>query len=337
MESLQREADQAGSRIDAQDRFANATTEDVTALRSCEDSMRIALETLSKKQETVELERRALANEGIDLDASSMQWRGFDKLAARDREFLRSCREAQLELISNLRECEDSAGNREASLGEIKMARRKMGTWGKILPAIGGLFGMISVALLITRIIPTAPSLLLTFAGIGAVVAGAVQITRAGGLRADEKARLEREFDEARAGVESAKKRRGDLDRRVREVADSIPCDPGRLIDEFREYERAMGRSEPLGRLNAQLAQAEESLESARSRASAALNRLGISLGPDDDLIEALARERESLNRFVGDRDKLARLEQEIAALGREIEKISRRNDRRTQHRPICS
>jgi len=320
MESLQREADQTRSRIDAQDRFANATTEDTEALRSCEDSMRIAVETSSKKREAVELERRALANEGVDLDASSGQWQGFERLAARDREFLKSCRETELELGSDLREREDFAGKCEAGLGEIKRARRKLGAWGKALLAAGGLCGLTSIVLMVMLISPIVPSLLLTFVGIGTVIAGAVQITRAGGLRADDKARLERELDEAQAGVKSAKERHEEMDRRIEQVADSIPCDPASLIDEFREYERAMGRSETLGQINAQLSQAEESLESARARASAALNRLGISLGPDDDLIEALAREREALSRFIGDRNKLARLEQDIAAKGREIE-----------------
>lgn len=322
MEGLRREAGEVKSRVDPQSRFADATSEDAASLVGFEDSVKTAADARAKRREAVDLERRALANDGIDTEASSRQWGHFERLTVPNKELLRSCREMELRIASDQREFETNASGCETDLGKIKHGRAKLRGLGKMLLAGGGLCALASAALILTQLIPMPAAMLAAVLAVGAIIAGAVELTRSGSFDADEKALLERWLDEAEAGMESANSRLEDLRRQMKQIADSISVDPANVVDDFREYERAMGRAETLGQLNAQLSQAEESLRSVQERATAALKRLGIVVEPGDDIVEALGRAREALNKYLADRDKLARLDQEIGTLGREIEKV---------------
>ncbi len=320
--SLQRNIDEIRTRIDAASRFANANEDDRSTLKSCEDSIKAAVELCVKKRNEIELEKRALAAEGVDSKVSLNNWRRFDHLTNTDRESLRSSRETELSISAEQHEAEAARLDSSTKLQIIIKNRFVLRILGFALLSIGGLAGIAAFVNLMLHRTYSASTLIWAIASVLIAAAGIVQLSKASSLNADGKARLERSIKEHQAHVDSAKARFEANSSRMEAISDAAGFfSPQEMAAIFKECERTMGQSESLNSLMAQLSQLEESLESAKKRAVGVLNGFKLDVG-SRDIIELLILTQEELARYINDRERMRAFELEISGLARDIERV---------------
>ncbi|MCX6345273.1 MAG: AAA family ATPase, partial [Armatimonadetes bacterium] len=319
--SLQRNVDEIQARIDTASRFADANEDDRSTLKSCEDSIKAAIEQCANKRSGAEIERRALAAEGVDTKVSLNNWRRFDHLTNADRELLRSSRETELAFSAEKHEAEAAKLDSSMKLQIIIKSRLILRILGLALLSIGSLGGIAAFVNLMLHRNYSASSLVWAIASVLIAAAGIVQLSKAASLSADEKARLERSIKENQAHVDSAKARSEANVSRMESISDAAGFfSPQEMAAIFKECERTMGQSESLNSLMAQSAQLEESLESAKKRAVGVLSRFKVDTD-GRDIIELLILTQEELARYINDRERMRTFELEISGLARDIEK----------------
>lgn len=329
---LEQQAGEIRAKLASQERFAEAGDDDLLQLGACESELASAQSMASGKREEVGREKRALSAEGIDLNRAQQANERLKSLSPGDREFVRSHPETEARLTAEEVSANAAVSNAESGLASIRQRRASAGVTGRALLAAGLLLGVAGVVLMIAGVLAPALSVMPVAGGVVIGAAGAVGLARASGLQADEKARLEREIEDAQSRSKQAREQLGRDGQRLQEIASRIGVtDTGALVESLRECERALRRSEPLQTLLAQLAQTEEGLESVRSRARRLLARLGSHCDDADAIPDVLLETRLALSGCLESRRMLREIESDLASIARETaERQSSASDERT-------
>lgn len=317
---LQRQADELKMQLESAAQFEAASDDDLVQLRSCESEIHNAQAALERKHAEVEQEKRALQAEGLDLDALLRASGRLETLSPQDREFARSYQETIAKLNADEQCARAELAQAASSLALINQRRAQAALSGRLI----SLAGLTAIALGLVLWLSGAlgPETAIAGAVVGAVGAavGLVRSIAAASSDADAKARLEQEQNLANQRIQDAGKSLKDVTERMERIAagcgmESVPA----LVDALCNREKALSRSGVMNSLTGQLAQAQESLTSARDRAVRRLAALGRRCSEDEDVIEAILSTARVLSDYLSRKTKLQELGIDSAAVEREI------------------
>jgi len=197
---------------------------------------------------------------------------------------------------------ESAMDRAQVKLEAIDQRRASGKSLGTTIAFVGLVLGLVSVGLLVSRILPTVPSVICTLTGVLIAAAGAVQATRARWIDADARLRLERDIEDARNSLDSLQTSNPDgvtsssridaerrrlraelddlsstvigLEKRVGAAVDAYKAQYPALRDELQRLERERAKAERFGKAIA-IARSTlaEVAEGSRKRWAAALNQ----------------------------------------------------------------
>lgn len=325
LRSLQQEEDNLKLRLKETERFNGASDEDVISLGTSESAITESWTNLDRKREEIELEKRALKAEGIDLNSTLDERQKYQPLTDTEREFIRSYRESELHNTAEQHKIEVQSSQTLTGLQSIEQKRASLRRSGIALLSIGGIVALASVGLMILQIIKVPISVAITIAGALAVLAGAGKYMKASSIDADAKAKLEREREEVQSALQVLLSQRHEDQVKLNGIAKSLNiADSEKLVDAFRECERSLNRAKKLESLHSQLEQIEESNRATVERALRQLAGFGITCDPED-AATALKRAKDNLVKHLNDRKKLQDIEKQALNTARELEDLNTR------------
>ena len=221
---------------------------------------------------------------------------------------------ANAEQIERLR-AEAALGPAKVRLGVIEQQRATGKQHGASVVVVGLAVAAVSFGLWMLEILRAAPSVAGVLVGIALAAAGAVRAAKADAANADERARLERQIEEAglqsssvakqparpsaeidaerrdsRSEMDSLNTTINDLEKRVGATVDAYRRDYPALREDLHRLEREVAKAERFGQaIEAAREALQEVAEDSRRRWAAALNRSASSilphLNPDYDTL----------------------------------------------------
>jgi len=329
---LREELDAVSVRLASQEHFATATDDDLIRLSTCESEIANASSACKSKREEIDHEMRALSAEGIDPQRIFEIQSKFDSLSPADREFIRSFPELDARLTAGMATAEAASAQAMSGLQEIKQMRSSVRTTGRAFIAAGiGCF-VVFLSLMILRTLGVIVSGAGTVVGIALAFGGAVQCARAASIAVDDRACLEREYDDAQSQLQRAQTEKQEASARAGRISGQLGFDSVEvMIAGLKDCDRSIGRSDSLNALRAQLAQAVKLLTDANERTIRVLAALGCRCAPDDDIHDALARTRDALSKYLAVRSRSQEIERELLSITRTVTDRNRNIDDETQ------
>lgn len=319
LENLEKEAEELNSRLDTTRQFASLETGYLTEIGVLEQAIRTSQDAAARKREEIELEKRMLAAEGVDLDCALEARIKFQSISEAQREFLRLYNESDLQLTAEQSKMEAAASDAMAQLHRTgqKGSQRRFAGYG--LLSAGLLCGIVPLVLFILHKIPPVAALIGTFVGVLAAAVGVINLMRAYSAGAEVKAHLTRDYEDAQARLEHIVSAREEQKGRLESIAAQLGFPDARdVINAFRNCERSLSRSQSITSLQAQMDQAADSLQSATERALRRLADLGMTCD-SADVLDTLGRASDRLSKHITDRNKLREAERNISTLMSDI------------------
>ena len=304
--------------LDSAQQFTTAASDDLLQFETAKNSIKECMRACANKREEIEKEKRMLKAEGVDIDSSSEQLCKLETLSGSERDFIRSYKENQLQLESDAHCTQDLLKEISESLQNISNARKSLRLRGITVLSVFGLAGVVSVCMLILHSLGVVPSLIITALSMAFAAAGAVSVSKAGSIRADEKAELASKFKttEEETG-EIAEKIRSNYSL-IKQISDKAGfSDSPSMLDAYRKSEASAGRCELLNSLNAQMIQVEESLKSVCGRANRLLIRFGES--HSENISESLDHMSALLAKYLDEKKCYERANADMSDILRRI------------------
>ena len=314
LESLQKEAAEIRSRLDTTKQFDSMDTADLTEIGILKNALKSAQEAVARKREEIELEKRMLLAEGVDLNCALEARTKFQSISDSQREFLRSYNESRLQLTADCSKAESQATEAKSQLQIMRQrtAQQRFISYG--LFGAGLICGIAPLGLLILQKLQPTSALITTFIGILLASVGVIRLIRTYGAGAEAKVRLTKEYEDSLASIDKIALAREDQQIRLQSISDQLGFpDSQTTLNAFRDCEKTIGRSQSITSLQAQLEDAEKSLRSATERALHRISDLGMTCDGSETL-GTLDRVAERLSKHITDRTKLSEINRNTSA-----------------------
>ena len=334
LESLQNEAEEIRSRLGTTKQFASMDAEDLTAIGVLKDALKSAQEAVARKREEIELEKRMLMAEGVDLNCALEARTKFQSITEPQREFLRSYNESDLQFAADQGRSESAAAETKVQLQTMMQKTAQQRFTGYGLFGVGLICGIAPLVLLVLHKLQPTAAIIATFIGILFASIGVICLIRSYSASAEAKVRLTKEFEDALANTEEIALAREDQRKSLKSITELLRFpDSQTTINAFRDCERTIGRSQSITSLQAQMEQAEESLRSTTERALRHISNLGITCD-SSDLLSTLDHTADRLSKYISERDKLSEIDRNIST---QISDISTRQEAIEEEKKVIS